>query len=54
MHVAATTKYPESHVGGKPTLPRKNKDTEFKKRELCDRPLAHPEVLDGFCDYLVN
>lgn len=44
--------YPESHLWGNPTLPRKNRDTKFKKRKLCDWPVAHPEVLKGFCDYL--
>lgn len=48
-------KYPESHLGARPALSRKNKDPEFRKRrKLCDWPVAHPGVLDGCCDYLGN
>lgn len=53
-HVAATIKYSQSHLWERPTLSRKSKDTKFKKRKLCDWPVAHPEVLKGFCGYLVN
>lgn len=48
LHAAAAVKYTESHLGGRPALPRKNKDTEFRKRrKFRDWPVAHPEVLDG-------